>query len=388
MTTALDFQPAPGEFAGLAPRATPSTCTGTALPLLMGAFVAFVGLVPCSQAYGQERPPASVSDDLPSNAEPPASMPPPSEEPPPPPLPGSAPPSAQAETKATSAASAPLSVPAEASVSSPATALPTDPYDAVRGFSFNSPTSDVRVRPIAELGAIFVAWHHYQGGSDGTEFDWRRDGGQASASFTWRLSAELELFARHNLILLYQPIDLRTRATLSEDLRVNGLTFPSGTPMQFRYGFDYYRLSYLYDFLADRDNELAIGLSMQLRVADLEFSSLDGKLQRTSQNLGPVPLVKLRGRYTFDNDVFLGTEIDGIAIQFPSEQGSVLGLFFDTSLRVGYSPTQFIETFLNLRYLGGGARGPGSRALSSEFGDGYNNNFIHAMTLSIGFGVK
>ena len=82
MTTALDFQPAPGEFAGLAPRATPSTCTGTALPLLMGAFVAFVGLVPCSQAYGQERPPASVSDDLPSNAEPPASMPPPSEEPP------------------------------------------------------------------------------------------------------------------------------------------------------------------------------------------------------------------------------------------------------------------------------------------------------------------
>ena len=80
--------------------------------------------------------------------------------------------------------------------------------------------------------------------------------------------------------------------------------------------------------------------------------------------------------------------IDGIGIQFPSEQGSVLGLFFDTSLRVGYSPTQFIETFLNLRYLGGGARGPGSRALSSEFGDGYNNNFIHAMTLSIGFGVK
>lgn len=263
-----------------------------------------------------------------------------------------------------------------------------DPYTGVRGFSFNSRSADVRFKPVAEFGALFVASHRYQGGTDGTDFDLRRDGGQGSASFTWRLSAELELFHHSNLILLYQPLDLRTRATLSNDLRVNGLTFPSGTPMGFRYGFDFYRLSYLYDFLRDPDNELALGLSLQLRVADIEFASLDGTLQRTSQNLGPVPLVKLRGRYTFQNDVFIGAEADGIGIQFPSEQGSVLGLFFDTSLRVGYSPTRFVETFLNVRYLGGGARGPGSEPLAPEFGDGYVDNFIHALTLSVGLAVK
>lgn len=255
-------------------------------------------------------------------------------------------------------------------------------------FSFNAPDADVKVKPVAEFGSLFVVSHRYQGGSDGTDFNLRRDGGQGSAAFTYRLSAEAELFQHHELILLYQPIDLRTRATLSEDFRVNGLTFPSGTPMQFRYGFDFYRISYLYDFLPELDQELALGLSLQLRVADIEFASLDGTLQRTSQNLGPVPLVKLRGRYTFDNDVFLGTEIDGIGIQFPSEQGSVLGLFFDTSLRVGYSPTPFLETFFNLRYVGGGARGPGSKPLSPEFGDGYNNNFIHTLTSSVGFAVK
>jgi hypothetical protein len=278
--------------------------------------------------------------------------------------------------------------PAAAPAGPAASAPPADPYAGARGFSFNSRSSSLRFRTIAELGAIFVAWHHYQGGSDGTDFNLRRDGGEGSASFTWRLSAELELFKHHNFVLLYQPLDLRTRATLATDLRVNGLTFPAGTPMQFRYGFDFYRLSYLYNFLSQPDNELSIGLSLQLRVADIEFASLDGRLQRTSQNLGPVPLVKVRGRYTFGNDVFVGTEVDGIGIEVPTEQGSVLGLFFDASLRVGYSPTRFMETYLNLRYLGGGARGPGSKALAPEFGDGYVNNFIHALTLTVGFAVK
>ncbi len=272
----------------------------------------------------------------------------------------------------------------EPAVSAP----PADPLTSLRAFSFNADDADVRVKPVAELGALFVVSHQYQGGSDGTVFDLRRDGGQASASFAYRLSAEVELFDHHELILLYQPIDLRTRATLTEDFRANGLTFPAGTPMQFRYGFDFYRLSYLYDFLPRADQELALGLSMQLRVADIEFTSLDGELQRTSQNLGPVPLIKARGRYTFDNNVFVGTEIDGIGIQFPSEQGSVLGLFFDTSLRVGYSPTQFLETFLNVRYVGGGARGPGSKPLDAAFGDGYTNNFIHTLNTSIGFALK
>lgn len=300
-----------------------------------------------------------------------------------------------AEAPANASPAAPVNPPpTTAATAAPTTTAPTaitppaDPYAGVRGFSFNARNASIRFRPAIELGAIFVAWHRYQGGSDGTDFNLRRDGGQGSASFTWRVSAELELAKHHQFILLYQPIDLRTRATLATDLRVNGQTFPSGTPMQFRYGFDFYRLSYLYDFLPDPDKELSIGVSLQLRVADIEFASLDGRYQRTSQNLGPVPLLKVRGRYTFGNDVFVGAEVDGIGIQFPSEQGSVLGLFFDASLRVGYSPTRFLETFLNLRYLGGGARGPGSKALAPEFGDGYVNNFIHALTLTVGFAVK
>jgi len=262
---------------------------------------------------------------------------------------------------------------------------PPAALDGFRRFSFNSPTSKVALKGYLELGMLAVVEHTIQKSSDGTLFDYKSEGGQDSAFFFARISAELEILKRHTLILLYQPIDLRTQSTLLRTVRVDGLDFPAGTPMQYRYGFDFYRLSYLYDFIANPRHELSLGLSLQLRVANIEFASLDGRLQRTSQNLGPVPIIKLRGRYTFDNSAFLGFELDGIGIQFPSDLGSVLGLLFDASLRVGFSPTNFLETFINLRYLGGGARGPGQ---TPQFGDGYVDNFIHTLILSIGFGVK
>lgn len=264
-------------------------------------------------------------------------------------------------------------------------AAPPSFFDGLRRFSLNDPAARVAVRGYVELGTFGVLQHDIQQSSDGTVFDLKREGGQDSLFFFARLSAELELFKRHTFILLYQPLDLRTQETLRRTIRVNGLDFPAGTPMQFRYGFDFYRFSYLFDFLKSPRHELSLGLSLQLRVANIEFASLSGDLQRTSQNIGPVPIIKLRGRYTFPSSAFLGFEVDAIGIQFPSDLGSVLGLLFDASVRAGYAPTNFMEVFLNLRYLGGGARGPGS---APEFGDGYVDNFFHTLVASVGIGLR
>lgn len=259
------------------------------------------------------------------------------------------------------------------------------PWDLARRFSFNDPAARVAVKGYVEVGLAGVLQHTIQQSSDGTVFDYKREGGQNSAFFFARISAELEILKRHTIILLYQPLDLRTQSTLTRTVRVDGLDFPAGTPMRFRYGFDFYRVSYLYDLLKSPRHELSLGLSLQLRVANIEFTSLDGALQRTSQNLGPVPIIKLRGRYTFPSSAFLGFELDGIGIQFPSDLGSVLGLLFDASIRAGYAPTSFLEVFVNLRYLGGGARGPGQ---TPQFGDGYVDNFLHTMIGSVGLGIK
>lgn len=255
-----------------------------------------------------------------------------------------------------------------------------------REFSLNDPAFPVQLRGYVELGPLFFVAHSIQQSRDGTRFDHVREGGQNTAFFFWRISAELEIVRHHTIVLLYQPVDVRTSEPLRRDVTVDGLTFPAGTPMRYRYGFDFYRISYLYDFLKSPRHEIAIGLSLQLRVANIEWASLDGTLARQSQNLGPVPILKVRGRYTFASSAFFACEIDGIGIQFPSQTGSVLGVLVDASLRAGYSPAAFVETFVNVRYLGGGARGPGQRPEGG--GDGYVDNFFHTLSFSVGVGMK
>jgi hypothetical protein len=257
------------------------------------------------------------------------------------------------------------------------------------GFSFNHPKNPVKFYGAVELGFIGVLKHRIQFSKTGTEFNYVKEGGQDVLFFFARLSAELRILKRHAIIFLYQPINIETQAVAGRDIVVDELTFPEGTPLDLRYGFDFYRLSYLYDFFKDPDVELAIGLSMQIRVAAISFTSADGLLRRARDDIGPVPVIKLRARYTFKPGIWLGFEADGFWASGRIITGSnndFEGAILDMSLRLGFNLTRFLETFVNVRYLGGGARGT-----DKDFegpGDGYTNNWLHTMSLSLGFGFK
>lgn len=256
-------------------------------------------------------------------------------------------------------------------------------------FSFNNPKNPVKFYGVVELGFIGVLKHRIQLSESGTEFDYVKEGGQDVLFFFARLSAELRILKRHAIIFLYQPINIETQAVLNRDVVVDDLTFPEGTPLDLRYGFDFYRLSYLYDFFKDPDIELAVGLSMQIRVAAISFTSADGLLRRARDDIGPVPVIKVRFRYTFKPGIWLGFEGDGFWASGRIITGSnndFEGAILDASLRLGFNLTNFLETFVNVRYLGGGARGT-----DKDFegpGDGYTNNWLHTMSLSLGFGFK
>ena len=160
----------------------------------------------------------------------------------------------------------------------------------------NDATSPVEFRAGTEIGFVGVLDHTIQFGRNGTEFDYVAEGRQ-NILLPWsRLSAEMHLKPRHTIIFLYQPLDIRTVATLENPLIVDTDTFPAGTPMNLRYGFDFYRLSWLYDFWSAPDRELAAGLSLQLRNASIVFASQDGGQQRVYQDVGPVPILKARFR--------------------------------------------------------------------------------------------
>ena len=126
-----------------------------------------------------------------------------------------------------------------------------------------------------------------------------------------------------------------------------------------------------------------------MRVAELDFITRDMTLVRNSRNLGPVPLLKARARYNFDNGWWLGAEVDGfyaaIRILNGDLENEVIGGIIDASLSAGKELRPGLDAFLALRYVGGGAEGTSGEDASERPGDGYTRNWAGFATVSLGF---
>lgn len=248
----------------------------------------------------------------------------------------------------------------------------------------------VALRLHAEIGFLAPLSHRLQFGSDGANLDVRKDLGQDTLFFFGRLSGDLDLgrSRRHTIILLWQPLDLRSRAVNDRDLQVENEIVAAGTPIDFRYGFSFWRISYLFDILRD-DREVAFGLGLQIRNANIEFASADGSFLRSARDVGPVPLLKFRGRGFLRGRFWMGGEVDGFyaPIRYINASDSdVEGAIVDSSLRFGLAWKGGFDTFLNLRYLAGGARGTSSSP--EPFSDGFTRNWLHFFTVSIGISLR
>ncbi len=271
----------------------------------------------------------------------------------------------------------------DASAPPPVVATP-----AVSSGSTKAPIA-VRLKLGGELGALGVAYHSLQFGSNGTRFDLRRDGRQDTMFFFARISTELEIDDHHEIILLYQPLRLRTQTVLESDLVADDETFAAGSGVDLFYGFDFYRISYAYDFLTDLDDEVAIGFSMQFRNFRSSYVSTDGEQAVVNTNFGPVPAFKFRGRHQLTRANFwYGAEVDGFYANLPFINGGddpVEGLIVDASLRAGVTVAKIVKPFFNVRYLGGGAKGTSSDEVGG--GDGFTRNWLHIVAVSLGVEV-
>lgn len=240
-----------------------------------------------------------------------------------------------------------------------------------------------------EIGFLAVASHIVQLSKDGTRFDYRAEGGQDVLFPFFRISTDVQINGRHTLVFLYQPLKLTGETVLGEDVVFDGVLFPAGTPLNTTYGFPFWRVGYLYDFLRRPGDEVSLGLGLQIRNATITFTSADGTLRADRRDVGPVPLLKFRGRWGFDSGVWWGTEIDGIYAPISVINGSdeeITGALLDASLRVGYEFTKRVSAFLNVRYLGGGAEGTAKDPTPPS--DGFTKNWLHFVTVSLGFELR
>lgn len=242
-----------------------------------------------------------------------------------------------------------------------------------------------QVRGVAEFGALYVLSHQIQFDRQGSEFDYVERGGQDILFPVSRFSLEMDAGARNTFILLYQPLSLESEVDLEEDVVFNDIVFPASTSLESVYSFPFYRLSYLRELTDEGGRKFALGLTLQVRNALITFASSDGTRFTRNAGMGLVPALKLRWNIPISKRFHAEVEADGIYAPISYLNGSdneVEGAILDASLRFGAQVRKPMATFLNFRYLGGGATGTSDEDASP--GDGYVDNWLQFFITSAG----
>lgn len=259
------------------------------------------------------------------------------------------------------------------------------------------PSDAYQIGATAELGVVKVWYHTLQFGQNTTVFDWVKNGGQEILFPFKRLTADLTLFRRHDIVFLYQPLTIPTTSRVPDDLTggilIEDRTFDPGEGLDLKYGFDFWRVSYLYNFLAGPRARVGAGASLQLRNASIVFKSTNGEAVTVNQNLGPVPALKVRAEYRWPVGLFVGLEADGLYASSAYINGADFdfeGSILDASLRAGLAVAKQADVFLNLRFLGGSATGTASKEDPkwTEGESGYSDNRLATTSLTLGLRLR
>ena len=255
----------------------------------------------------------------------------------------------------------------------------------------------IQVIPRTEIGFVAVLQHLYQSGTGGTMFNFVTQGGQDILFPFQRYAADVVLGGRHIVTLLYQPLTLNTQTVVPltfGTLTVGGVPFLAGTPLELKYGFDFWRASYLYDFAKSPDTILGAGLSLQIRNASIVFSSADGLQSTVQQNIGPVPILKVRAAHEFSPRFGLDFEADGFYASSAFFNGSAnpfKGWVWDAALTASTSFAPGARAFLVVRSIGGGAEGNNAYDYESWTTSAPNSptyNELATLAVSLGFTLQ
>jgi hypothetical protein len=259
----------------------------------------------------------------------------------------------------------------------------------------------IQVIPRAEFGALAILKHLYQSGSSGTLFNYVTQGGQDTLFPYQRYSVDVVLAGRHRVTFLYQPFTLNTQTVADRNGTNGGLpividdaSFAPGTLMDLKYGFDFWRASYLYDFARSPDTILGVGLSLQVRNASIVFSAVDGSDRAVQQNIGPVPILKVRAAHQFSERFGLDFEADGFYASSAFFNGSgraFTGWVWDASLSAATTLAPGARAYLVVRSIGGGAEGNNAYSYSSATTSSpgsYTYNELATLAVSLGVSLQ
>jgi len=164
--------------------------------------------------------------------------------------------------------------------------------------------------------------------------------------FTYRLYAGRKFNNRHELRLLFAPLQFEIKGQFRSPVKYIGSDFAAETETTAFYKFNSYRLTYAYHFDPISQWELALGFTAKVRDAEVRLTQ-GNKLERKT-NIGFVPLLHFQARRPLFADLFFRFDFDGLAA--PQGRAFDAALFLERSF---IAPAYTF--FLGYRTVEGGA---------------------------------
>ncbi len=150
---------------------------------------------------------------------------------------------------------------------------------------------------------------------------------------------------KHHVSLLVAPLRISAAGTVNRAIDFNGALFAADTPLEARYRFDSYRLTYRYTLYTIDRLTLGAGFTAKIRHAAIRIAGNGETSEKT--NTGFVPLINFALDWRFTSR--FGVLFQGDALAAPQGRAE------DVLLAVYGMPGEHVRVRIGYRILEGGA---------------------------------
>ena len=197
----------------------------------------------------------------------------------------------------------------------------------------------------------------------GTEFNAFGDQFSVQPTPFIRLRAGYTIAKRHTIIGLVAPLTIFSRTNgYSENIEYQGIDFSSTLPLEVRYVFNSYRLTYRFHIVEKEKITFALGATAKIRQASVRLQNdLESSI---NTNLGFVPIINLYLNWRPIEKLGIILEGDGLAVPQGRAEDFFVGAAYyvndNLAIKGGYrllegggtNPESIVYTFIHYASVG------------------------------------
>ena len=219
-------------------------------------------------------------------------------------------------------------------------------YSTLILFLFTQPTAFAQFTFDVEGGVAATGYNDVRiPGSGGTFISFSNEL-SSNPIFYSRVRVGFKFGSRSEVLALYAPLKFQYKGSVNRDVVFQGETYPAGMQLNATYKFNSYRATYRYYVLDKSNLEVAVGLTVKVRDANIGIRGNSG-LESVKTDLGVVPLVNFWVHWHATER--LGLLLDGDALAAPQGRAE------DVLAAITYKATDRFSVKAGYRILEGGA---------------------------------